>query len=219
MLRQQYRDELKKLKAKIEDVFNLVIKQSKDTVKAIKNRDRELAQQVIENDNEIDKKVIKIEEQGIQLAATQFPVAKDLRLIHSVLLINMHLERIGDLAYNSSKGAVRLFDLGEGDKKVKSELVNMGNSVVKIIEQAKSGFVKGDIALVEELPVLDEKVDDYFKSFLKALGKFSKSEHSLEWYSSVVLIARYFERMADQAVSTGRRAAFILTGKKRELKE
>jgi len=216
-MRRQFKEELEKLKSGILEIFDEIIAQFESLIELLKNFNSELAEKILNRDDLIDTKVFKLEEEGIELVATQFPVARDLRFIHSILIINIHLERIGDLVYNAVRALQRMEKLEQADKAAQESLVKMAENTLSIIKTARGALEKNDLELVYSLPKLDESVDEMFKSFLKRIRDFSVKEHTLEWYLSLVLIARYFERAADQAVDIGERVAFILTGKLAEL--
>jgi phosphate transport system protein len=133
------------------------------------------------------------------------------------MLINMHLERIGDLLYNTTKGLKRINEIGSVDSNVIDELYEMASNTFEVVRRSRDAFDRGDIAIVGELSEMDEKVDEAFKRFIRSLGKFSAEERTLEWYLSVILLVRYMERAADQAVDIGKRVAYMLTGRQAEL--
>lgn len=211
-MRRFFKEELKKLRSRVLKVFDVVIEQIEEMLALLLNYDEERLNAMLRRDDEIDNLVLSIEEEGIQLVATQCPVARDLRLIHSVLLINIHLERMGDLVYNTGKALKRLSELGEADRTVVEELHSMGQKVLDIVKKTREAFETGSVEKAEELREMDEEVDKYFKNFLRKMGKFTEHEHTLEWYLSIILISRYFERLADQSVDIGERVTFMITG-------
>jgi phosphate transport system protein len=211
-MRPQFKKALIEIKKETKDLFGLVASQVSKALEAIEKRDLALCEEVRAGDDEIDRRVNQLEERAIEVVATQFPVAKDLRLLYSVMLIGVHLERIGDLAFNTATAARTLINLGEVDPGVIEKLLEMGRHSLAIIEGAAEGFERQNPEAAAALAEKDELVDRYFKEFIKMLGKFAQSEHSLEWYSTVILIARYLERMADQAVDISERVQYWVTG-------
>lgn len=211
-MRRFFKEELKNLRKRVVEVFDVVILQIEEMLALLLNYDEERLNAMLRRDDEIDSRVLSIEEDGIQLVATQCPVATDLRLIHSVLLINVHLERMGDLVYNTGKALKRLAELGEADRTVVEELHAMGEKVLDIVRKTREAFETQSVEIAEELRQMDEAVDSYFKSFLRKMSKFTEQEHTLEWYLSIILISRYFERLADQSVDIGERVLFTITG-------
>jgi phosphate transport system protein len=211
-MRPQFKKALIEIKEETKELFDLVAAQVSKALEAIEKRDLALCEEVRVRDDEIDRRVNQLEERAIEVVATQFPVAKDLRLLYSVMLIGVHLERIGDLAFNTATAARTLINLGEVDPGVIEKLLEMGRHSLAIIRGAAEGFEHQNPDAAAALAEKDELVDRYFKEFIKTLGKFAQSEHSLEWYSTVILIARYLERMADQAVDISERVQYWVTG-------
>lgn len=212
MARKQFKQSLIEIKKETGEVFRLVVEQVEGALRAIETKDLELCEAVRRGDDEIDRRVNRLEERAIEVVATQFPVAKDLRLLYSVMIIGVHLERIGDLAFNTATAARTLISLSEVDRAVVDKLLEMGRHSLRIIEGAAEAFERQNPDAAAALGEQDELVDQYFKEFIKLLGRFAQSEHSLEWYSTVILIARYLERMADQAVDISERVQYWVTG-------
>ncbi len=96
-------------------------------------------------------------------------------------------------------------------------LRGMGDAVLEVARTAIEAFETRDIATAERLRELDEPVDDYFKEFFKFLSGTKREEHSMEWLSTMILVCRYLERIADQAVDIGERVTYLVTGEFGEL--
>src|SRR5688500_11556422 len=97
-VRQTYDRQLQELREDILLLGNMVEKAVSRSVEALRARDGVLAQQVIDNDEQIDDRAYQSEEKALRLIATQQPMARDLRVIAGVLFIISELERIGDYA-------------------------------------------------------------------------------------------------------------------------
>ena len=98
--------ELEQLKKNILALCTIVEEQVRDAVRALLDRNVELAKNVEQRDDEIDRREVEVEEECLKILALYQPVAVDLRFIVSALKINNDLERIGDLAVNVAKKAV-----------------------------------------------------------------------------------------------------------------
>src|SRR5262245_35621984 len=96
------------LKNKILSVGGLVEEAIANAVSALVNRDANLAQRVINDDDTIDHMEVEVEEECLKILALYQPVAADLRYVVAILKINNDLERIGDLAKNIAKRAAYL---------------------------------------------------------------------------------------------------------------
>jgi len=204
-----------------EDVLNmgsLAQEAVHNAIQALVEMNPELAQKVIDNDIKIDEYDISIEEKSIVLQAEHQPVAKDLRLLHSISIIIIHLERIGDLAVNIARIVKKLARQKEKllDKDILDLLVEMGNLVKMVINRALESFRKKDYKLASRLDRIDAPVDDLQKMVLKKLyTSVSGSEEYVKFITNVSMISRYLERIGDQAVNVGERVQFFLTGEYR----
>ncbi|GAB4283559.1 MAG: phosphate signaling complex protein PhoU [Coriobacteriia bacterium] len=209
-MREGFRKELKELKAEVVAIGRSVIERTRDAVRALVDGDVDLAAQVIAADDELDSRCLGIEEHSLEIIATQFPVARDLRLLHSLAYISMHFERMGDLAVNISKAARRTADR-RGPQTLYDLIQAQGNLVHRVLEAMLEALEKKDLELAHKLPELDEPIDHLFKQFFRELARL-QDEEDIEWASSMVLASRYLERIADHAVDIGERIVYMVTG-------
>jgi phosphate transport system protein len=122
----------------------------------------------------------------------------------------MHLERMGDLALNIAKAARRT--AGRRGPQTLYDLIQaQGNLVHRVLEATLEALANNDLELARKLPELDEPIDHLFKQFFRELARL-QAEEDIEWASSMVLAARYLERIADNSVDIGERLQYLLTG-------
>ena len=115
--RASFQEELHSLEATLQEESELVLRSLRGAMNALRERDAELADEVIAFDDEVDARYLALE-QGIEsLLARQTPVAVDLRLVLAILHINLHLERMADLCVTISK-LTKLAGPFEGDAQV-----------------------------------------------------------------------------------------------------
>jgi phosphate transport system protein len=142
-------------------------------------RDRKLAEEVLQNESRVDQMEIEIDDQAISLLALQQPMAGDLRLITSSLKINNDLERIGDLAVNIAKQALTLMD----DRKVHSmiDIPHIGALVQSMVRKAMDSFVMRDAELARGVLASDDAVDDlrtlFFMNWLASCSASRRRFH------------------------------------------
>ncbi len=105
---QHFDAQIMRLKEQILDLGNLVERALDNAIRAVEDRDVELARQVVDGDREIDMAEVALGEECLHTLALYQPVASDMRYIGSVLTINKDLERIADLAVNMAEQAIRL---------------------------------------------------------------------------------------------------------------
>src|SRR4029077_18065271 len=106
MLREEFQHELDEIEALLQDAGRLCGRSLEMVLDALENADEPKAQQGIAGDDEVDSIYLKIEASIESLLARQAPVAVDLRLVLSMIHVNLHLERIGDQCVNIAKLAL-----------------------------------------------------------------------------------------------------------------
>lgn len=214
-MRQIFHQELKKLKSEVVMIGTLTEKAIEGAVQSLVTGDTVVANAVINGDDEIDRRALFVEEQSLSLVATQNPVARDLRLIFSILFINTHLERMADLAHNMAQISKRMSS--EDRQPTLLELISeMGRQTQGIVHASLKAFEDRDLELARALPQLDAPIDQLFRRFFKELARVSDAELYFEWASNMVLASRYLERVADHAVDIGERVSYLVTGKMEE---
>lgn len=209
-MRDQFRQELKDLKIEVLSIGRAVTSRTRDAVNSLVTGDIDLAQTVVDGDEEIDNRTQAVEERALEVIATQFPVARDLRLLHSLTYIALHLERMADLAVNIARAAKRT--AGRRGPQTLYDLIQaQGNLVYRVLEATCEALESSDLELARKLQDLDEPIDHLYKQFFRELARL-QDEEDIEWASSMVLASRYLERIADNAVDIGERIAYLVTG-------
>ena len=186
-----------------------------DALKAFATGDVELAQRIIDNDTRVDDYDISIEEKCMYIQAEHQPVAGDLRFIHSVYLIVIYLERIGDIAVSIAKLVKRLYL--QGKKPIKKELldiiIEMGNVAQSTLEKAHKSFRDRDAKLALRLEEMDMAIDELQKALYRKLySTGSKDEDYIKLVTNLSLMSRYIERIGANSINIGERVIYFLTG-------
>ena len=211
-MREQYRQELKDIHGEVVDILSTVTVNTRDAVTSLIAGDVDLADGVIARDDEMDARCIGVEERVLETIATQFPVARDLRLLQSLAYMAIHLERMADLSVNIAKAAKRTADR-KGPQTLYDLIQAQGNLVYRVLDATREALDNRDLDLARKLPELDEPIDHLYKQFFRELARLH-DEDDIEWASSMVLASRYLERIADNAVDIGERIAYLITGER-----
>ena len=211
-MREQFRQELKKLKADVVGIGKDVALVTRDAVTSLVTGNEDLAERIIAHDDEFDRRCLGIEERALETIATQSPVARDLRLLHSLTYIAMHLERMADLSVNIAKATRRTAER-RGPQTLYDLIQAQGNLVYRVLDATVEALEKSDLELARKLPELDEPIDHLYKQFFRELARLH-DEEDIEWASLMVLASRYLERIADNAVDIGERIAYLITGER-----
>ncbi|MBE3597350.1 MAG: phosphate signaling complex protein PhoU [Limnochordaceae bacterium] len=194
---------------------SLVEKAVELAVQALRDRDRQLATQVIDDDDLVDRLEVDLEERCIRLIALQQPLAGDLRTIGTVLKVITDLERVGDYATNIAEVAVRL--AREPLFKPLIDIPRLAEMAQRMLRQSLDAFVHRDVELAEAVCRADDPVDDLFAALYDELMQYvAKGADMVRVTQAINLIfaARYLERIADHATNIGERVIYMVTGKR-----
>ena len=179
---------------------------------AFLDADLAAAERLVAEDQAMDELTHSIERRTYLALARQQPMAGDLRMLVSVLRVIHELERAGDLMVNVAKAARRLYPY-ELDPKLRGIIHRMRQQAVAQLRVAVEAFAERDPAKAAALGDMDDAMDDLQKDLFRAIFSGSvDDEASLQRSVQIALVGRYFERIADHAVNTGERVAFIVTG-------
>jgi phosphate transport system protein len=171
----------------------------------------EEADAVIAGDDEIDAFYMEIERGIVVVFATQGPVASDLRFLATLLHINLHLERVADMAVNIAKIAKVVNGLPPNPR-VLLTLQEMGVIALDMLTAAMDSFARRDVALARSLPERDDPLDDLNRGMLAEVLMESEGRPMLEWGVHMHVVSRQIERVGDHAVDIGEQVAYLVTG-------
>lgn len=193
--------ELKELNKYILKMGALAEESIYKSVEALKNRDKEMARSVIDNDANIDKLELDVDEKCIDLIARYQPMAKDLRFITTGMKINSELERIADIAVDIAQRILEIVDRPLLKPLVDiPKLAAVAQNMVKISIDA---FVKGDIALAKKVLSSDSEADQLRNEIQKELIEdyMVKDGTTAPRAVQLLLIARFLERICDHTTN------------------
>jgi len=206
---------LDRIEAQLQEEGQRVLSAVHGAVRALQERDVELADEVVAFDDEIDQLFIGIEGSIQAMLALQTPVARDLRLLLAILHINLLLERTGDGCVTVAKLSRMVADV-EPDPALASVLVEMGERAEEMLRVALDSFARRDLAGAESLVELDELIDRANRRFVERLVDVMAEPDHREWGLRMVVVARTIERIGDRAVDIGEQTAYLLTAEFRE---
>ncbi|MEA1976158.1 MAG: phosphate signaling complex protein PhoU [Bacillota bacterium] len=191
----------------------LVEENIKLAMEALLNKDFELADKVIENDELIDSYEEKIEDLCIELIATQNPLGSDLRKIFSIQKIISDLERIGD---HSENIAIIVKKIGEeGLIKPLIDIPKMANIAIDMLHSSINAYIDGNIELVIETIKKDDKVDLLYEEIYGELIElFNDNKKYKNQILSLLLIGMNLERIADHSTNICERVYYIVKGER-----
>jgi phosphate transport system protein len=174
--------------------------------------DLEGADYLIRGDTEINHRAIDLEERCYRMIALQAPVATDLRQVMSLVRMVAEIERSADLCANICKAARRIWghDL---DPKLRGIISAMGGQAKQLYSAAIDAFVETDLAKASAIDDMDSYLDGLQKQFVQAIFEsHAAGRIDLQVAVQLAMVARFYERIGDHAVTIGERVQFIITG-------
>ncbi|QSX09000.1 phosphate signaling complex protein PhoU [Alkalibacter rhizosphaerae] len=209
-----------KMQEQIMNINNMVTKMSSMVTEGIEmafeafeNRDFVLAKEVLKRDLDINVVEEEIEDLCVKFAATQSPVASDLRRLITILKVVTDLERIGDYSCNIAEVVLEMGDTGKG--LLVPRLKEMENEVKGMLKDSMAAYFDRNIELAKGTAGRDELVDDLYDDIYRYLLLSIKEEKADEdRIIGHILIGRYLERIADHATNICERLIFMQTGER-----
>ena len=212
MLRTEFHRDLRTLQDDLLSLGSMVEKAVDKSLNALKNRDMALAQEVIDEDDAIDEKRFALEEQCIDLIATQQPLASDLRALITVLHVAVELERMGDYAEGIAKISVSMGD--EPPLKPLIDIPRMADRCVDMLRRSLDALVNRDTAAARQVWDDDDEVDDLYDQVYRELLTYMMGDPSTIRRATYLLwVAHDLERIADRATNIAERVIYLVEGR------
>jgi phosphate transport system protein len=217
--RVHFQDQLAALERSALGGLDLVLEQVDRVTEALTHQDVELAEMVIADDDRIDGRYMEVHQGILSLLALQAPVAGDLRLVAALLHTIKHVERMGDQCVNVAK----LIPLSGHEPPVCRELLDkliaMGGHARSEVVQCKRAFAQRDVAMAEDLLARDRAINRLQREVFRLAIEVGDDIDTREWAMTMILVARAYERIGDNAVDIGEQTAFVVTGLFREFSD
>jgi len=208
-------EKIENLETDLHLMGRLVLDALVDGVRALEDKDVNRAIEAIEKDDEIDAAYLKIDQDWIELMATEQLVATDLRLSTSILQASLHLERLGDLAVYLGKTTQNIFD-SPLPETVHATVVEMGDLVIDMASSAMESLKNRDKDLALATAEKDNQVNRLYNSMLEVAPTIAGNEDLFNGLFRLVTCLRTLERGGDHAVDICELTHFLVTGKFKE---
>lgn len=216
MPRESFDAQLQHLRDRVLLMGSMVERAITRSIESMKKRDLEAARQVINDDLEVNRTRYEIEDDAIQLIATQQPMATDLRTIVAVLSIVTDLERIGDHAEGIAKITLLLGD--EPPVKPLIDIPRMADKAKHMLRRSLTAFITRDVALAKQICAEDDEVDELHEQIYRELLLFMLQDvKTISRATYLIWASHNLERMADRVTNICERVVFMVEGKVEEM--
>jgi phosphate transport system protein len=204
--------EIERVKKGILALCAIVEDQVQMAVRALLDRDVNLAHQVEERDKDIDQREVEVEEECLKILALHQPVAVDLRFIVAAMKINNDLERIGDLAVNIARKAASFAE--ETQMAMPFDIAGMWDKTQSMLRDSIDALVNMDAALAAEVCRRDDEVDRIkYEIRVGVEEQIRRQPEHVRPLMRLLAVSRNLERIADCATNIAEDVIYMSEGR------
>lgn len=215
-MRRTLETEIQELRSDLLYLGSMVEQQLIGAVAALKKRDIDASQVIIDTDEQINQRRYSIEEKVMIVIATQQPMAHDLRSLASILEIAGELERMGDYAKGIATINIRMKN--ESLLKPLVDIPRMAQKDADMLHRALTAFVNEDIEVAQKIPLEDDEVDYlYDQIYRELMVLIIQDPKAIERANWLLWVAHNLERVADRVTNICERTMFVVTGEMKEI--
>jgi phosphate transport system protein len=210
-MREAFHDQLESIFDDLAAICSQVEEAVANATKALLEGDAEIAERVISADDLIDQARLRVEDTAFSLLSLQAPVAGDLRVVVAALRMVTELERMGDLSVHVAKIARLRVPNVAVPAEIRPTISRMAEVAEDMVKRVHEVILSRDVTSAIEVGRDDAEMDQLRRqSFTQLLS--DSWDQGVEAAVDVALLGRYYERIADHAVSVANRVVYIVTG-------
>ncbi len=212
MIRRVFHEQIDELLEDLLEMGQMVADSIDRAIQALARQDENLAQQVIDFDDEINAVQHDIDEKCLVLIATQQPMAGDLRAILAVSNIAAELERIGDYSEGIARLAIKL--AGRPLLKPLIDIPRMADEGRRMLMTSLQAFARQDTETAAQIGKADDTVDALYDQVYRELLVFMMDDpRTITQATYLLWVAHNLERIADRTTNIAERVIFMDSGK------
>ncbi|MBI4325708.1 MAG: phosphate signaling complex protein PhoU [Chloroflexi bacterium] len=210
-LEENMQRDIDRIRSKILTMAELGERALQGALRALQERNRQLAYSVILRDQRIDELEKEIDRLCLEFLVRQQPVAGQLRFAYATIKINLELERVGDYAESIARQIIKL--IGLNAEAPVAPFVEIAGLAIPMLRDAVRAFVDQDLALAKSRMAVEETVDELRNQINAELIRLrQENKIPLEALTPLMTIARRFERVSDQAKNICEEVIYLCTG-------
>ena len=208
-------EQIEEINRKLLEMSKKVISAIDESVNVLVDQDLEKAKLIKKEDKIINSLRWEIEDDCINLIATQQPVASDLRELIALLTINTELERIGDYAAGIAKITIMI---GK-EKHVKPliDIPRMRDIAVDMIENAMKAYANHNEASARMIHSQDDDIDELYNQVYRELISFMiEKPGNISQCTHLLWVSHNLERIGDRVTNICERIIYLVAGEMAE---
>jgi len=217
MSREYYIQQIKELEEGLVTMGDECMKLISLSLKSLVNKDKVLAETVLDGSKRIDAEGIRLESKCIELLALQQPMASDLRFIITTLRMLTDFERLSRYAWDISKITLRIET--EPLLPQVNDIMDLCKLVNGMIKDSLKSFVTNDVEMAKDMGTRDDAVDAKYDQIRRSLiDEMVRHPSSIDMASHLTFVAMYLERTADHACVIASWTVYRVTGERLRIK-
>jgi phosphate transport system protein len=178
--------------------------------KGLLERDEDWCNTVIADDEEVDTLEVQIDREGVNIMVRYHPVASDMREVISTMKLSVNLERIADQAVNIARRSRKLIARPPVDEILHVQPIF--HYAETMVADSIRAFASRNLELARALKERDRQLDEMNRNFAEKLTDLmSHHVESIPTYMDLILIARFLERVGDQATNIGEDTVYAIS--------
>ena len=208
----QFNIELEQIRSDVLKMGGLVEQQLTNALDAVNDADQELAKQVLENDFQVNKMEVAIDEACTRIIAKRQPAASDLRLVLAIIKVITDLERIGDEAERIANVALESFNNAQQEFLVSMD--NMGRKALAMLHDVLDAFARMDVEAAFKVHKADKALDKEYEAITRQLMTYMMEDpRSIPKVMDVIWSVRSLERIGDRCQNISEYIIYFVKGK------
>ena len=208
-MRNKYEEEFQRLNGSLINMGKMIEIAIENSMVALMGSDKDVAKQISENDENINKLERDIESLCIKLLLQQQPVATDLRVVTAALKMITDMERIGDHAVDIADLVIHLSDFKYGKM---NEFTEMSSKIISMLHDAVQSFIQKDYNMAKNVIAMDDEIDELYHTVKKELIEKIRQTDEGEVILDYLVIVKFIERIGDHTVNIARWVIYALVG-------
>ena len=209
----QYDTDLENIRTRVLQMGGLVEQQIIKAMEGLADGDLRLIEQTIENDQQVNRLEVELDEACTHIIARRQPTAVDLRMVMMVIKTITDLERIGDEAKKIAKRAMSIHAI-HATPMPHIELRHMVNTTIDMLRKALDAFARLDLTATAQVVRQDMEVDAEFKAVMRQLITFMMEDpRTITRSLELLFIAKSIERIGDHAKNISEYVIYMAKGR------
>ena len=210
----KFDEDLEDIRANVIQMGAIIEEQIRNAIQSLEQIDPQLAQKVINRDEDVNDLETLIEEECSLFIAKRAPQAKDLRNVLMMLRMSNDLERMGDESSKIAEATIRINETSRITKPKIKSIKKIADLVLVMLKKSLDAFGRLDTTEVVEILEEDKEVDEEYHSHMRELLTFMMEDPSTISNSlELIFVSKALERIGDHIKNISQAIVYTVKGR------